>query len=282
MNSGFSLFKLFAALLFVIVCFIMVMEQSNLNKTAEVTGMEDVISQTKQDIKNVTQVFNFDESKYSTTLGKVFKRTYHAYTLYVSCLHHGPLYGFMTLDKDNGNLPRKESFNFDNEIPAECRQSSTSSYNRTYHRGHLFAANHFDNDDTQMAESFYMSNIVPQHRVSNTGAWKRTEVLTECYLETNHIYLAAGVLYGHDASDDYFLSSHHVVTPTAMWKYIQLDDDKYAAWIIPNSEEATTEKLHSYEVKISDLMRITNINIIDNPQNVRPVNLTVFTNCHIS
>ena len=196
MNSGFSFFKLCAAVVFIIVGFVVVMERSNINKTAEVTGMGDVIEQTKRDFNNVTHVFKLNENKYQTTLGRVFKREYLGYTLYISCLHRGPLYGFMTLKKDNANLPRKNKFAVDMLVPTECRQISTSSYNRTYHRGHLFAANHFDNDDRQMWESFFMSNVVPQHHVSNTGAWKKKEVITECYREHHSIYLAAGVICG--------------------------------------------------------------------------------------
>ncbi|MFT7054092.1 MAG: endonuclease G [Psychromonas sp.] len=282
MERGFTFFRLCAALVFIIVGFFFVIEHSNINKAAEVTGMVDVIAQSKKDVNDFTGAFNPDENKYKTTLGKVFKREYQAYTLYISCLHRGPLYGFMSLKKDNGNLPRKTRFAVDIVVPSECRQVSTSSYNKTYHRGHLFAANHFDNDGLQMWESFFMSNVVPQHHVSNTGAWKKTEVITECYREHHSIYLAAGVIYGSDKSDDYFLRSHKVTTPTAMWKYIQLDNDKYSAWIIPNNEDATQKNLHSFEVKIQDLMRITNIEIVRNVDLLQRVQLNVFQNCHIS
>jgi endonuclease G len=282
MNNGFSLFKLCAAIVFIIIAFLLVMERSHFNKAAEVTGMEDVIEQTKKDLIDATHTFKLNEKKYETHFEDVFKREYSAYTLYISCLHRGPLYGFMTLGKDLDNRPRKDKFSVDNLVPAKCRQTSTSSYSQQYHRGHLFAANHFDNDDNQMWESFYMSNIVPQHQVSNIGAWKRTEVITECYREHHAIYLAAGVLYGTDQSDDVFVQSHGVVTPTAMWKYIQLDSDKYSAWIIPNNEQAVKDKLPSFEVSIEDLMRTANIKIIPDATRVHRVQLHVFKGCHTS
>lgn len=282
MNPGFSIFKLCAAVVFIIVCFLLVMEKSNLNKTAEITGMDTVIEQTKRDISGVTQAFRLQDSRYASDMGQVFKRQHNGYTLYISCLHRGPLYGFMTLGKDIGDLPRNDEFRFDQAVPPECRQKLTSAYNRTYHRGHLFAANHFDNKQQQMDESFYMSNIVPQHNISNTGAWKTTEVITECYREYHHVYLAAGVLYGSDTSDDYFQSSHGVTTPTAMWKYIQLDGDKYIAWIIPNNDKATKESIDKHEVTIEDLQRITNIAITNNTDALKRVKMPIFNHCHIS
>jgi len=282
MNGGFSIFKLCASVVFIVVCFLLVMERTNLNKTAEITGMDGVIEQTKRDLSNVSNAFKITEKKYQTPMGNVFKREHVAYTLYISCLHNGPLYGFMSLGKDNGNFPREDSFTFDEKVPEQCRQTSTRSYNKTYHRGHLFAANHFDNDQRAMFESFYMSNVVPQHAVSNTGAWKTTEIITECYREHHDLYLAAGVTYGTDSSDDFFVESHGIVTPTAMWKLIMLDRAQYAAWIIPNSSNAKAEELDNYEVTIEDLMRITNIKIVQSPERLTRVKLPVFKNCHRS
>ncbi|WP_175437633.1 DNA/RNA non-specific endonuclease [Alteromonas macleodii] len=253
-----------------------------MDKTAEVTGMDDVIEKTKRDINNVTNALNLDERQYVTELGPVFKREHQAYTLYISCLHRGPLYGYMLLGKDQGNLPRLDGFTVDKEVPAECRQISTSSYSREYHRGQLFDSNHFDGNERHMFESFYMSNVIPQHEVANTGAWKATEIITECYREHHQLYLAAGVLYGTDTTDDEFVESHGVVTPTAMWKYIELDKDKYAAWIIPNSKESTKESLASLEVTLEDLLRITNIQITPNARAVKRVALPIFQNCHLS
>lgn len=282
MNSGISLFKLCAAVAFVVICFFLVLDRSNINKTAEVTGMDDIIEQTKKDLNRAADAFSLEDRKYVTDVGKVFKREHSGYTLYISCRHRGPLYGFMALGKDKGNLPREDRFRFDTVVPPQCRQTSTSSYNRTYHRGHLFAANHFDNDETEMAESFFMSNIVPQHQASNLGAWKLTETITECYREYHQVYLAAGVIYGSDSSDDTFLSTHGVVTPTAMWKFILLDDAQYSAWIIPNDDSATQSKLASFEVPIDYLMRVTEIKIVNNAAQLTRVKLPVFENCHIT
>lgn len=282
MNSGFSIFKLCASAVFIVICFLLVMERTNLNKTAEITGMEGVIEQTKRDLSSVSNSLKFFERKFDTPIGKIYKRTHSEYTLYISCLHKGPLYGFMLLGKDQGNLPRKDKFTFDTSLPKECRQSSTSSYNSTYHRGHLFAANHFDNSELGMYESFFMSNVVPQHSVSNLGAWKATEVITECYREHHQIYLAAGVIYGTETDDDLFLKTHGVVTPAAMWKLIVLDNNSYSAWIIPNTSDSKTESLESYEVSLEDLIRIININITKNPSKLVRVKLPIFKKCHIS
>tara|TARA_A200000159_G_scaffold106585_1_gene99280 strand:- start:35122 stop:35973 length:852 start_codon:yes stop_codon:yes gene_type:complete len=279
---GNPIFKFCTAIVFLVVCFLLVMERTNISKTAEVTGMESVMTQTKRDLARLSKAIGSDEQQYVTPMGKVYKREHKGYTLYISCDHKGPLFGFMRLGKDTGNLPREDKFTFDDGVPAECRQASTGTYNRTYHRGHLFAANHFDDDKQEMFESFYMSNVVPQHVTSNTGAWKATEVITECYREFHDVYVAAGVIYGSEADDDYFVDSHGVTTPTAMWKVIMLDDESYAGWIIPNNGSATFAKLDSFSVAIDDIMRITNIRIATDAGRLKRVSLPIFENCHRS
>lgn len=281
-GGGFSFYKFLAAILFLVVCTLLVFEPNNFTQMAKLAskGMADKSEEYPVNIS--PNLFKLDKAQYKTPLGKVYKREYKGYTLFISCEHRGPLYGYMTLGKDQGNLRRDQRFSVDQKIPKECNQISHSAYKHwnTYHRGHLFAANHFDHDLDQMWESFFMSNVVPQHRVSNTGAWLQTEILTECYREYHDVYLAAGVIYGEDKSDDYFIQSHRVTTPTAMWKYIQLDDDMYAAWIIPNSSDATKEHLSFFRVPINELKQITGIQITPTPHRVKQVNLSVFPNCH--
>ncbi|WP_462151115.1 DNA/RNA non-specific endonuclease [Pseudoalteromonas xiamenensis] len=74
-------------------------------------------------------------------------------------------------------------------------------------------------------------------------------------------YLHICVIYGNNSSDDYFLHTHGITTPDAFWKIIIKNDGSHNAWLIPNSNDATKEKLATYITTISNIERISGITI---------------------
>ncbi len=69
-----------------------------------------------------------------------------------------------------------------------------------------------------------------------------------------------GVIWGNNASDDYFVQSHGVKTPDAFWKVIVRgtgQDERAIAWIVPNSQDAKRGNLDSYLVTVDDIERAT-------------------------
>jgi endonuclease G len=66
-----------------------------------------------------------------------------------------------------------------------------------------------------------------------------------------------GVIWGDDASDDYFVTSHGVATPDAFWKLIIRGKDRVIAWIVPNTQAATRKRLDDYLVTVEELERRT-------------------------
>jgi hypothetical protein len=43
----------------------------------------------------------------------------------------------------------------------------------------------------------------PQTQTLNLGAWKRTEVITECYRDIDELLVIGWVIRGDDATDDH-------------------------------------------------------------------------------
>jgi endonuclease G, mitochondrial len=76
--------------------------------------------------------------------------------------------------------------------------------------------------------------------------------IVECYRDIDELLVLGGVIWGQNAADDYFLSSHGVATPDAFWKLILRGKDRVIAWIIPNSEEATQARLDAYLVSVQE------------------------------
>ena len=121
------------------------------------------------------------------------------------------------LDRDTGNFSRPSSFNFDPNLSKNCgQQLSTNSYASMvsgWDRGHLVASNHMDYDAAYLISANYMTNIVPQLASFNQGLWKETENITECYRDVAPIQVIGGVIYS-DASNDFFLASHGIKSPS--------------------------------------------------------------------
>ncbi|TSC71800.1 MAG: endonuclease G, mitochondrial, partial [Parcubacteria group bacterium Gr01-1014_48] len=151
-----------------------------------------------------------------------------------------------------------------------CQQKSTALYTSNeevhYDRGHLVPANHFDHSQKALKQTNYITNIVPQAREMNRGAWLRTEEIIECYRDTFELVVVGGVLWGDNKADDYFLKSHGIATPDAFWKVIVRDGHDVIAWIIPNSAEAKRERLDTYIVSVADIENRIKQKIADVPR----------------
>jgi endonuclease G len=105
-----------------------------------------------------------------------------------------------------------------------------------------------------------MTNILPQAANMNRGAWLMTEEIIECYRDIDELLVIGGVIWGNNASDDYFVQSHGVKTPDAFWKVIVRgtgQNERAIAWIVPNSQDAKRGNLDSYLVTVDDIERAT-------------------------
>lgn len=79
----------------------------------------------------------------------------------------------LTADETEGNVPRSNQFKNDPAING-CAETWDYSYSG-YDRGHMAPAGDMKWDKRAMQETFYLTNICPQAKSLNTGAWKRLE-----------------------------------------------------------------------------------------------------------
>lgn len=113
-------------------------------------------------------------------------------------------------------------------------------------------ANHLDHLQQGIRQSNFMTNVLPQARNMNRGAWLKTEEIIECHRELEELTVIGGVLFGFNPHDDVFLSSHTIETPDYYWKVVAKRDD-VIAWIIPNSNEARRSQLDRYLITVVEL-----------------------------
>jgi len=194
----------------------------------------------------------------STSYGEVLQVDYTGFSVWLDCERRGAVRFRYEIDKDTGNLGRLHSFKLDKDFPARCQQTSNKTYSHSsqkYDRGHLVPANHLDHSKAGIRESNFMTNVMPQARNMNRGAWLRTEEIIECYRDEEPLLILGGVIYGDDpkdAEDDFFVSSHNIETPSSFWKVIVAESEAIA-WIVPNRNDAKRGTLDDYLVTIQEL-----------------------------
>ncbi len=196
----------------------------------------------------------------TTARNGLIQKDYEGFTVWLDCSKRGAVKFRYNAQRDNGNEKRAENFALDPTVPSDCQQTSAKAYGQNYDRGHLVPANHLDHSATAIKQSNYMTNILPQAANMNRGAWLQTEEIVECYRDIDELLVIGGVIWGNNASDDYFVASHGVKTPDAFWKFIirgKTGSERVIAWIVPNSSAATRKMLDSYLVTPAEIERLT-------------------------
>lgn len=197
----------------------------------------------------LTGITCFAASLYTNlALAELAKVEHEDFTLWVSCERRGVEVFHYETEPDRANFKKSHNFKFDPKLPDHCEQFSKGTYKRPegepgYDRGHLVPANHWDGDQESIDGTMVVSNMLPQARNMNqNGAWKRTEVITECARDDETLQVWGGTIWGHDEGNDHFLESHGVVTPDGFWK-ILIGQGRAIGWVIPNNHDSTWSEL---------------------------------------
>jgi endonuclease G len=190
---------------------------------------------------------------------KLIKLNYEGFTIWLDCNRHGAVKFQYNAQHDTGTAKRSDKFFLDPNVPKECQQKTAKAYGNNYDRGHQVPANHLDFSESAITASNTMTNILPQAANMNRGAWLRTEEIIECYRDIDELLVLGGVIWGNNKADDYFLASHGVATPDAFWKVVIRgtgQDEQAIAWVVPNTKEATQQKLDDYLVSVQQIERL--------------------------
>lgn len=229
---------------------------------------------------------------------------YNRYKVWVSCELKLPILSKSSITSDIGNKDTSSrAYKLDPSASAlSCQQSSNdtySSFKKGFDVGHLTPIDIFDDNIVDALQTNYMTNMVPQASSFNrTGAWKRTETLTECYRDDEELTILAGILVGNNTSNDHYADSHQVIqTPDHLWKLIFLhESQKYDLWIIPNHDSSKAKNLPEFRQNIDVLLQslksehgsrynlvveeISNIRALVSPGESGRKELVYNSNCH--
>lgn len=149
----------------------------------------------------------------------VDSETYSGYTVYFNSEYRIPncvCYELIRGELD-GNVPRYKNFMPD---PNFRRSAEPSDYTRSgFDRGHMAPAADMKWGEKAMRETFYMTNICPQHKSLNTGAWHKLENKVRDWAERDSVLIiACGPILSDDM--DYIGKDNRVAVPKRFFKVL--------------------------------------------------------------
>lgn len=161
----------------------------------------------------------------------------------------------LTPDRFEDVVSRYDKFLPDPEVPDPV---TTEDYVRSgYDRGHMCPAADNKWDEEAMRESFYLTNVCPQHHNLNRGDWKELEdACRDWTLKYGKLFVVAGpILYRQEHKR---IGDSRVVVPEAFYKVVLCPDPcKAIGFIYKNT--SGNRKLDAYTNSVDEVERITGI-----------------------
>ncbi len=184
---------------------------------------------------------------------------YEGYTLSFNSKMHIPNWVVWELtDREaTGTVPRKDNFRGDDNV-AGSSEKWDYSYSG-YDRGHMAPAGDMKWSKKAMDESFYMTNMCPQAKTLNTGAWKRLEEKCRQWAEVDGaIIIVCGPVLT-DPIEEY-IGDSRVAVPQRFFKVIlspYVDNPRGIGFIMPNGK--VPGGMQAAAVSIDEVERVTGL-----------------------
>ena len=166
-------------------------------------------------------------------------------------------YKLKKMNLEKSKFKRKDDFRIDPEV--KTKSATLDDYKGSgYDRGHLAPAADFGWTKEGMSESFYMSNMSPQHPDFNRGIWSQLEKKVRNWAKNNNeIYVVTGPLF-KSKSDK--IGKNKVLVPSQYYKVILELNGKEVKGIgfILNNEKSS-KPLDTYAMSIDEVEKATGL-----------------------
>lgn len=163
----------------------------------------------------------------------------------------------LTGEEVAGTFPRKDNFRGDDNV-AGSAEKWDYSYSG-YDRGHMAPAGDMKWSKKAMDESFYMTNMCPQAKSLNTGAWKRLEEKCRQWATIDGaIIIVCGPVLTDPINE--YIGDSRVAVPQRFFKVIlspYVDEPRGIGFIMPNSK--VPGGMQAAAVSIDEVERITGL-----------------------
>lgn len=164
-----------------------------------------------------------------------------------------------------GCVDRNDSFLSDPLIRREYR-SSTQDYRRSgYDMGHLVPSGDMSWNESVQRDSFYMSNISPQHPNLNRGIWRELEYTVRYWaLSRGPLIIITGNVYSNNSQN---IGFNRVVVPNYIYKIItDVNTNETIAFLAENIQYFGNN-IRQIQSTVTEISRLSGIQfqIPDNP-----------------
>ncbi|XP_060725679.1 nuclease EXOG, mitochondrial-like isoform X1 [Tachysurus vachellii] len=196
-----------------------------------------------------------------------------------------------------GKADRKHcKFKPDPDIPELFTAHNEDYLGSGWSRGHMAPAGDNKFSEQSMAETFYLSNVVPQNYKNNAGFWNRLEMycreLTERFRD---VWVISGPLTLPQTSEDkkkivsyQLIGKDDVAVPTHLYKVILVRKEHspdvlaLGAFVVPNAPIGFEHQLKEFQVSLTELERMSGLTFfpqLDKSQSVK--SLCLLDSCEL-
>ena len=185
--------------------------------------------------------------------GELVKHTF--YQLDYNETHEQPDWVHYVLTKDNVSGKTQRTNKFKEDLKISTGSAQLTDYRGSgYDRGHLCPAADMKQCTLAMQETFYMSNMSPQHPSFNRSIWKKCEEHFRQLLKDT-LYIVTGPIFKKNLSS---IGSNKVTIPEAYYK-IAYDKrvGKMYAYVIPNKRHSAP--LSIFKTSVNKIEQLTGI-----------------------
>ncbi|XP_051872176.1 nuclease EXOG, mitochondrial-like [Pristis pectinata] len=181
----------------------------------------------------------------------------------------------ITKEKVQGTATREHCrFKPDPSVPPWFSATNEDYFNSGWSRGHMAPAGDNKYSLKAMAETFYLSNIVPQNYENNAGFWNRLEMYCrELCQRYENVWVISGPLTlptsGADGKKTItyeVIGSNEVAVPTHLYKVILAQKDSAStgllslgAFVVPNEPIGFEHRLTEYQVNLQTLEKMAGL-----------------------
>lgn len=147
------------------------------------------------------------------------------------------------------------------KLPASMAITTDEYKGSGWDRGHMCPAGDNKWHWRAMDESFYMTNICPQHHNLNRGDWKELEEACRRWAAVEPVYIVCGPIMYRTPKYGYIGKSFKIRVPDAFFKVVLtgLKSGKPKAIGFIYKNEAGNNKRDKYVNSVDDVERITSI-----------------------
>lgn len=159
---------------------------------------------------------------------------------------------YLTPAEFDGDVERQDNFAPDPDLPGGESAELSDYRGSGYDRGHMAPAADFKSSPQAMAESFYLSNMVPQVHAMNTGIWAALEsAVRDCAEREGRVFVLTGPVLKPGAER---IGRSGVVVPGELFKVV-VSGRSTRAFVIPNQSQRSDTNFDRYEVTADEVQQ---------------------------